>query len=102
MREMEHGRGHETQFRPKASAWSLFMLVYGPRACPSLFFWKPWTLFFANSSSGQPGSQGRHELEVALTQVTGSSEYLLPPAKGAAHLPSQIQARNSLRDASVS
>lgn len=65
-------------------------------------FGQPRTLFFANSSFGQPGSRGRHPLEVALTQGTGSSQHLLPPAKGAAHLPSQIRARNSLQDASPS
>lgn len=63
-------------------------------------FGQPWTLIFANSSSGQPVIRGRLQLEVALTQGTGSSQHLLPPAKGAAHLPSQIQARNSLQDGS--
>lgn len=44
------------RFRPKASAWSVFVLVCGTRACPSTSFGQPWTLFFANSSQDSPGA----------------------------------------------
>lgn len=79
-REMDHGRGHEAQRGLEASAQSLSVLVYGPRARPSLFFREPWTLF-ANSSFRLPMSRGRHQPGAALTQGMGWSGRLLPPAK---------------------
>lgn len=56
------------------------MLAYGPRACPSLFFREPWTLF-ANSSFGLPVSRGRRQPGAALTQGMGWSGRPLPPPK---------------------
>lgn len=46
-------------------------LVYAGWRATSLPFpfpWEPWTLVFANSLWGQPGSRGRHQREVALTR----------------------------------
>jgi len=73
------------------------MLVYGPRACPFL-------LGSPGPSSLQTTLLGR--LGVGAGAAGGCSDpgngleqYLLPLAKGATHLPSQTQARNSLQDA---
>lgn len=67
------------QFRPKASAWSLFMLVYGPRTCPALLLWAALDPPLCKQLSGQPRG--------CLTQGRGMR--VLPAARGAAHIPSK-------------